>query len=112
MYESKVPVGATPEYMAGHYMLQVRFASNEILPMFLEYVTDFSLQGASSFMPCMALAPQMGESIVDMAAAPGGKTTYIAALMRNTGTWIMLACRSELDKQFLTVGLRNPIDSA
>lgn len=64
VYESQVPVGATPEYMAGHYMLQ----------------------GASSFLPCMALAPQENEQVVDMAAAPGGKTTYVAALMRNSGT--------------------------
>lgn len=64
VYESRVPIGATPEYMAGHYMLQ----------------------SAASFLPVMALAPQDGERVVDMAAAPGGKTTYIAALMRNTGT--------------------------
>ncbi|KAG1327409.1 25S rRNA (cytosine-C(5))-methyltransferase nop2 [Cocos nucifera] len=63
VYESQVPTGATPEYLAGHYMRQA----------------------ANSFLPVMALAPQEKERIVDMAAAPGGKTTYIAALMKNTG---------------------------
>lgn len=63
VYDSQVPIGATPEYMAGHYMLQ----------------------SASSFLPVMALAPQERDTIVDMAAAPGGKTTYMAALMKNTG---------------------------
>ena len=64
IFESQVPLGATPEYLAGHYILQA----------------------ASSFLPVMALAPQEQERILDMAAAPGGKTTYIAALMKNTGT--------------------------
>ncbi|KAI4816123.1 NOL1/NOP2/sun family putative RNA met [Aureobasidium sp. EXF-8845] len=63
VFESQVPLGATPEYLAGHYILQA----------------------ASSFLPVMALAPQENERVLDMAAAPGGKTTYAAALMRNTG---------------------------
>ncbi|KAI1182776.1 NOL1/NOP2/sun family-domain-containing protein [Nemania serpens] len=63
IFESNVPLGATPEYLAGHYILQA----------------------ASSFLPCMALAPLEGERVLDMASAPGGKTTYLAALMKNQG---------------------------
>lgn len=63
VFESQVPLGATPEYLAGHYILQA----------------------ASSFLPVMALAPQEHERVLDMAAAPGGKTTHIASLMKNTG---------------------------
>lgn len=64
VFESQVPLGATPEYLAGHYIIQA----------------------ASSFLPVMALAPQEHERVLDMAAAPGGKTTHIAALMKNTGS--------------------------
>jgi len=63
IYSSQVPLGATPEYLAGHYIIQ----------------------GASSMLPVMALAPQENERILDMCAAPGGKSTHIAAIMKNTG---------------------------
>ena len=38
------------------------------------------LQNLSSQLPPIVLAPKAGESILDMAAAPGGKTTQIAAI--------------------------------
>ncbi|KVI00909.1 probable 28S rRNA (cytosine(4447)-C(5))-methyltransferase [Cynara cardunculus var. scolymus] len=76
VYDHQVPYGATPEYMAGHYMVQ----------------------SASSFLPVMALAPQEKERVVDMAASPGGKTTYIAALMKNTG----IIYANEMKEQRLT----------
>nr|KAF7434822.1 hypothetical protein H0235_003013 [Vespula pensylvanica] len=63
VYSSQVPMGATPEYLAGHYIIQ----------------------GASSFLPVMALDPKENERILDMCAAPGGKSSHIAALMKNTG---------------------------
>ena len=37
-------------------------------------------QSLSSMLPPLALEPQPGEDILDMAAAPGGKTTQICAL--------------------------------
>ena len=51
------------QYLAGHYIIQ----------------------SASSMLPVMALAPQPNERVLDMAASPGGKTTYISSLMKNTG---------------------------
>ena len=63
VFSSQVPLGATPEYLAGHYMIQ----------------------GASSMLPVMALAPQENERILDMCSAPGGKSSHIAAVMKNTG---------------------------
>ncbi len=66
IFQTSVPLGATPEYLAGHYILQA----------------------AASFLPVMALAPEENERVLDMAAAPGGKTTYMAALMKNTGVLV------------------------
>jgi NOL1/NOP2/sun family putative RNA methylase len=43
----------------------------------------YYLQEPSAMAVAEALAPQEGELILDLAAAPGGKTTHIAALTRN-----------------------------
>ena len=91
IYESTVPIGATPEYLAGHYMLQ----------------------SAASMCPVMALGPQPGDRVMDMSAAPGGKTSYISQLMRNKG--IVIANDSKPERQKATVanlhrlGVRNTV---
>lgn len=61
-------VQALPEYEAGHMYLQ----------------------SLSSMMPPLVMAPAKNESILDMAAAPGGKTTQMAALSGNTA--LITAC--------------------
>ncbi len=43
------------------------------------------LQDASSMVPPLVLAPQPGERVLDIAAAPGSKTTQMSAMMANTG---------------------------
>ena len=42
-------------------------------------------QSLSSMLPVLALGPRPGERVLDMCAAPGSKTTQMAALMRNEG---------------------------
>ena len=44
---------------------------------------EIYLQSISSMLPPIILEPKAGENILDMAAAPGGKTTQIAAITQN-----------------------------
>ena len=94
IFDSSVPVGATPEYMQGLYMLQA----------------------AASFLPVMALNPQKNEKILDLCAAPGGKTTFIAQRMKNSG--ILFSNDSSADRMKALVanvhrmGITNVIASA
>jgi 25S rRNA (cytosine2870-C5)-methyltransferase len=92
--ESSIPIGATPEYLGGHYMLQ----------------------SAASMCPVLSLAPEPNESVLDMSAAPGGKTSYIAQLMRNTGHIVANDLRPDRQKATVAnlhrLGVRNVITSA
>lgn len=92
--ESSVPIGATPEYLSGMYMLQ----------------------SAASMCPVLALAPEPKERILDMSAAPGGKTSYIAQLMRNSGSIIANDLKPERQKATVAnmhrLGVKNVIACA
>lgn len=64
IFKSPIPIGASPEYLAGYY----------------------SIVGAASLLPVLALDVSPGMSVLDMCAAPGGKSAFIGAKMRNSGT--------------------------
>jgi ribosomal RNA methyltransferase Nop2 len=91
VFESEIPIGATPEYLTGKYMIQ----------------------SASSFVPVMALCPQPNETILDMAAAPGGKTTHIGQRMQNTGTLFANDLRADRCKSLMAnihrLGVQNAV---
>ncbi len=53
----------------------------------MDFISDGLLyrQSLSSMLPVLVLAPRPGERVLDMCAAPGSKTTQMAALMNNEG---------------------------
>ncbi|KAL8268718.1 hypothetical protein R6Q59_002516 [Mikania micrantha] len=56
------------------------------LPSFNDVLKgDIFLQNLPSIITAQILDPQQGERILDMCAAPGGKTTAIASLMKDKG---------------------------
>ncbi len=70
---SPFSIGATTEYLLGYYFVQ----------------------DPASMYVCEVLEPGKNETLLDMAAAPGGKTTYLAQLMENSGVVVAV----ELNRQ-------------
>jgi 16S rRNA (cytosine1407-C5)-methyltransferase len=56
----------------------------------------FYIQNLSSILPSSILDPQEDEKVLDMCAAPGSKTTHLAALMNNKGE--IIANDSEISR--------------
>lgn len=69
----RTPVAGLPEFLAG----------------------QISVQDSSAIAAARLLAPQPGERILDLCAAPGGKTMHIAELMENRGTVIATDTRDD-----------------
>jgi len=88
---SPVPIGATPEYLNGFYMLQ----------------------GKNSLYPSNVLNPQPKDIVGDFASAPGGKTSHLSQLMNNKGSIIAIEvsenrCRS-LKSNLSRLGVENTL---
>jgi 16S rRNA (cytosine967-C5)-methyltransferase len=64
------------------------------LPEFAEGL--FAVQDESSQLASILLAPEPGDEVLDVCAAPGGKATHLAQLMKNSGK--VTACDSNPGK--------------
>jgi 16S rRNA (cytosine967-C5)-methyltransferase len=71
------------------------------LPGYLE--GWFSVQDESAMRVASALAPQAGEAILDLCAAPGGKATHLAELMGDRGR--VVACDADPRRLEVVSGL-------
>ena len=63
---------------------------NEIRKLYIYEDGEVYLQSLSSMLPAIILNPEAGENILDMTAAPGGKTTQMSALSNNRA--LITAC--------------------
>lgn len=63
---------------------------NEIRKLQMYENGEIYLQSLSSMLPAIILSPKANENILDMAAAPGGKTTQMVAL--SEGQALITAC--------------------
>ena len=69
------------------------------------------VQSEASMLVAHELDPQPGEFIIDCCAAPGGKTTHIAQLMKNTGHVIAIDIHehkiAQIKNNALRLGIKN-----
>ena len=84
-----------PKRSEGTGLYDTKKYENEIRQLDIYNNGEIYLQSLSSMMPVIMLEPKPEENILDMAAAPGGKTTQIAS---ETG-----------DKSFITACEKNKI---
>lgn len=69
------------DWNEGIYRLDTKSPGKSLL----HWMGEYYVQEESAALPVEVLDPKSGEKVLDMCAAPGGKTTQIAAKMNNKG---------------------------
>jgi len=111
MQKKKIKLEKIPWLSYGYYG---DFEGRSTPGAFLEHMLGFYyVQGVPSMTTVEVLDPQPDETILDLAAAPGGKTTHIAQQMQNSGKVVAVEMDrkriSSLESNILRCGVTNSI---
>lgn len=77
------PLERVPWYADAFIVKDTPLRALTKLPLYTQ--GTFYVQSLSSMIPPLILDPKPGDKVLDIAAAPGSKTTQMAALMQNQG---------------------------
>ena len=111
LQKKKIELEKIPWLSHGYY---ADFEGHSTPGAFLEHMLGFYyVQGVPSMTTVEVLDPQPEETILDLAAAPGGKTTHIAQQMQNSGKVVAVEMDrrrlSSLESNILRCGVTNAI---
>jgi 16S rRNA (cytosine1407-C5)-methyltransferase len=84
--EHNIQVHSVPWYKDAFILRNTEKRAFTALPMYTE--GRVYIQSLASMAPPILLAPQAGETVLDLTAAPGSKTSQMAAMMEKTGQLI------------------------
>lgn len=111
LQKKRIELEKIPWLSHGYY---ADFEGHSTPGAFLEHMLGFYyVQGVPSMTTVEVLDPQPDETILDLAAAPGGKTTHIAQQMQNSGIVVAVEMDrrriSSLESNILRCGVTNAI---
>ena len=110
-FEARFPKAIRHPFLKGVY--SYKREDYEFGRMALYDLGCYSIQDSSSMLPPFALSPQEGETVLDLCAAPGGKTIFLSLLSLQkalvVANDINLSRAKELSRNVERMGLGNVV---
>ena len=91
----------TPTAIPGAYFIDREEKSLPLGKTMEHFCGKIYIQSLSSMLPVLVLNPMPGDKVLDMCAAPGSKSTFMAEKMENSGTLVCNELSSSRSKKLV-----------